>query len=203
MSKKGEIEINEIFIVLLLLVSVLAAVWVSGNSSYSEDRIVQVTDDSISEFLDEELSDASQYFYESNPEGEFNIYTYKWAPISMDDPPDAEPPPIPGDATIPNNPALFDGKYLYEIRGFGVKVFERIDEEQPVDIEAAAVFVNNSDTMDNYYNTQESFTTRFYDFYTVRHVLENCHVRNYDDSLTESGNFIRTYYIHCNVIWEP
>ena len=203
MSKKGEIEINEIFIVLLLLVSVLAAVWVSGNSSYSEDRIVQVTGDSIGEFLDSQLYTASQYFYESNPDGDYDIYTYKWAPIDMDEAPDAEPPPVPGDATIPNYPTLFDGKYLYEIRGFGVKVFERTDAEQPVDIEAAAVFVNTSDTMDNYYDTQESFMVRFYDFHTVRHVLENCNVRDYKDSITESGNFIGTYYIHCNVIWEP
>ena len=203
MSKKGEIEINEIFIVLLLLVSVLAAVWVSGNASYSDDNVVKVTDASIGEFLDEQLYTASQYFYESNPDGDYDIFTYKWAPIPMDEPPDAEPPPVPGDATIPNDPTLFDGKYLYEIRGFGVKVFERIDAEQPVDIEAVAVFVDSSDTMNGYYNTQESFTVRFYDFYTVRHVLENCHVRNYKDSITESGTFIRTYYIHCNVIWEP
>ena len=203
MSKKGEIEINEIFIVLLLLVSVLAAVWVSGNASYTDDRVVKVTDATISEFLDEQLNIASQYFYESNPDGDYDIFTSKWAPIAMDDPPDAEPPPIPGDATIPTNPTLFDGKYLYEIRGFGVKVFERIDAEQPVDIEGVAVFVNTSDTMDNYYKTQESFTVRFYDYYTYRYVLENCHVREYKDSITESGNFIRTYYIYCNVIWQP
>ena len=204
MSKKGEIEINEIFIVLLLLVSVLAAVWISGNNSYSDKNLVKVTDADMNQFLDDQLYTASEYFYAANPDGEFNIYTYKWASVDMNSPPDAEPLPIPGaDATIPNNPTLFDGKYLYEIRGFGVKVFERTDVEQPVDIEAAAVFVNTSDTMDGYYKTQESFTVRFYDSHTIRHVLENCHVRSYRDSITESGNFIRSYYIHCNVIWEP
>ncbi len=205
MSKKGDVEINEIFIVLLLLVGVLAAVWVATeNTSYDEGRIVKVTGDSIGELIDEGLYVSSEYFYSTHSEGDYKISTHRWALIDMDEAPDAEPKPVAYayGSDIPNNPVLFEGKYLYEIRGFGAKIYERTDAEEPMDIEAVAIFLGTSNTMDEYYEDQESFMIRFYEENTQREILENCNIQDYKDAITESGTFIRFYYIHCSVIWE-
>lgn len=205
MSKKGDVEINEIFVVLLLLIGVLAAVWVATeNSTYNEERVVKVSGESIGELIDQGLYTASEYFYETHTDGDYMIDTHRWAVVDMDQPPDAEPKPVSYSegVTIPNNPVLFDGKYLYEIRGFGTKIYERTDKEEPIDIEAVALFMGTSDTMDGYYESQERFTVRFYQENTQRQILENCGIQSYKDMVTQSGTFIRFYYIHCNVIWE-
>jgi len=203
MTKKGDVEITEIFIVLLLLVGVLTSVWIATENSGYEEKQVKVTDKTIGELIDDGISEASENFYATNPDGDFRIDTYRWSVLDMSDLPDAEIQgiPYPDGATIPNYPVLFDGKYLYEIRGFGAKVFERTDKEQPIDVEGAAIFLGTSETMDEYYETESTFDIKFYTYSTERKLLENCTVDYYTDSITTGGSFLRTYFLHCSVIW--
>ncbi len=194
MEKKGDIEISEMFIVLLLLVGVLTAVWIVG---WQEE--IPVTDKSTDELLDDGLKSASEYFYQSHPEGDYIITTHKWSLGNINDPPDSIP--YTENMTVPEFPVLFDGTFLYGTRGFAAKIYERVDEVEPMAIECAAVFIEGSDTMDDYYRDEESFMIRFYTYYKERKLLEDCIITSYGDSMTEEGTFVRTYHIHCNVIW--
>jgi len=199
--RKGEFEINEMFIVLLLLIGVLAAMWVAGETGFSEEKQVKVTNKTMEELLGDGLAQAAENFFKANPtaQGNYLIKSEIWSFGPMEKPPDYIP--NSENISIPNYPVLFDSKYLYEIRGFGAKVYERTDKEQPVDIRCFAIFLGKSDTLDNYYTTRKEFQIMFYTHNTERKLLENCTVDSYKDQLTEKGNLIRTYYMHCNVIW--
>ncbi|NYZ77670.1 hypothetical protein H0O02_05160 [Candidatus Micrarchaeota archaeon] len=199
MSKKGELEINEMFITLLLLIGIMTAVWVAGGSVFSEQTQVQVTDKSVGGLIDENLALVSEDFYTNNPQGDYRIDVQEWSLGPMGQPPDYVP--NSENMSIPGYPVLFGDRYLYEIRGFGAKVYERTDQEQPIDIECFAVFLGKSDTLDGYYANQGTFEIKFYTHYTERKLLESCQVYAYKDAVTKGGNLIRTYYMHCNVIW--
>ena len=201
MSKKGDIEINEIFIIILLLMGVLTSVWIATeNTSYSEERQVKVTDQNTGELIVEGLEKASEYFYLTHPEGDYLITPHEWALGEMDEPPDSIP--YSDEMEIPTRPVLFEGKFLYGIRGFGAKIYERTDVAEPMSVECVAIFLGSSDTLNEYYSDRESFMIRFYTFNTTRQILENCFIHSYKDAVTQHGNLIRNYYIHCNVIWE-
>lgn len=199
MSRKGEFEINEMFIVILLLVGVLTAVWITGETGFNEKDQVQVTTKSIGALVDDGLAQAAQNFYVKNPSGNYRIDTQEWTLSSLNQAPDYI---SSSDATsIPTYPVLFDGKYLYEIRGFGAKAYERTDQAQPVDIECFAIFLGTSDTLNNYYSSGKGFEIKFYTYTTDIKLLENCVVESYQDAMTQNGNLLRTYYMHCNVVW--
>lgn len=197
MSRKGDVEISEVFIVLILLVSVFAAVWIAGNSPIGE---VEVTSKNTGEFVKDGLEEASKYFYRTHPHGDYNITTHIWSLGSRLEPPDSIP--HSENMTIPDYSVFFDGRFLYDIRGFGAKVYERYDEVEPMAIEAVAVFLGTSETLDRYYENEETFMIRFYKYNTERRLLEDCIVHSYSDSMTENENLVRSYYIHCNIIWE-
>ncbi len=200
MSKKGDLEINEIFIILLLLMGMMAAVWIAGESGYSESTQVKVTDKSTGELLDDGIEELSDYFYSTHAEGDYIIETHKWSLGNMNAPPDSIP--HSENISIPLYPVLFNGRYLYEIRGFAAKVYERTDAAVPTDIECLAIFLDTSDTLDEYYANNETFEIKFYTYYKEKKFLEGCHVNSHKDAITKNGTFIRTYYMHCNLIWD-
>ncbi len=199
MSKKGDLEISEVLIVFLLLIGMIAAVWIAtGDGGYSESAQVKVTDDSVGGLLDEGLEVLTQEFYRETTEGNYNITIDKWALGNINSPPDSIPVKT---IAVPTYPVLFNGRFLENIRGLGVKTYERTDQAEPPDIKVVAIFVEGSDTLDEYYKDGEDFTMKYYTYYTERRYMEGCHVKSGFTSITETGTFLKTYYINCNLVW--
>ncbi len=199
MSKKGDLEISEVLVVFLLLVGMMTAVWVAtGEGGYNETDQVKVTDESVGELLDDGLAVLTQEFYDETTEGNYNISIDKWALGDINEPPDSIPVKT---IAVPTYPVLFNGRFLENIRGLGVKTYERTDEAQPDNIKVVAIFLEGSDTVDGYYESGETFDMKYYTYYTERRYMEGCHVRSFFNSMTESGTILKTYYINCNLVW--
>jgi len=200
MSKKGDLEISEVLVVFLLLIGMMAAVWVATGEGgiYNESAQVKVTDESVGQLLDDGLEVLTQEFYRETAHGNYNISIDRWSLGDMNAPPDSIPAQT---LSVPTYPVLFNGRFLEDIRGLGVKTYERTDTAEPPDIKIVAIFLESSDTLDGYYRTGEEFNMKYYTYYTERRYMEGCHVKSYFDSMTTSGTILRTYYMECNLVW--
>lgn len=200
MSKKGDLEISEVLVVFLLLIGMMAAVWVAtGEGGYGESTQVKVTDETVGELIDDGIAALTQEFYKETTEGNYTITLDKWALGSMDSPPDSIPVRT---IAVPTYPVLFEGRFLENIRGLGVKKYQRTDVIEPADIKVVVIFLEGSDTVDSYYENDDEFHMKYYTYSTERRYMEGCHVNSYFDSMTVNGTLLRTYYIHCNLVWE-
>jgi hypothetical protein len=199
MSKKGDLEISETLVVFLLLIGMIAAVWVAtGEGGYNESAQVKVTDESVGELLNDGLAVLTQEFYEETEEGNYTITVDRWALGEMDEPPDSIPV---GTIAVPAYPVLFNGRFLENIRGLGVKTYERTDVAEPQDIKVVAIFLEGSDTVDKYYEDNEEFHMKYYTYSTERRYMEGCNVNSFFSSMTANGTLLKTYYIECNLVW--
>ncbi len=186
--KKGDFEVNEMFVVFLILVGIVAAA-----------IVLQVSTDSVGEILDRSVPKLDDKFYKETPNGEFKIYTYKWSLDGLDKTPDETA--YNTDMTVPHYPTLLDGRFPINLRGAVIKVFERQDEAVPPNIKIAMIQLGNSSLSYEWGLNESSFNMSFYDYRHEKQYIENCHVYDSAGETTTKGTGYRLFYVSCNLIW--
>lgn len=186
--KKGDFEVNEILVVFLIIVGIVAAA-----------IILQVSTNSVGEILDSSIEKLDEQFYKETPDGEFKIYTYKWSLDGLDKVPDETP--YNTEMTVPHYPTLVGGRFPINLRGAVIRVFERQDEAVPTNVKIAAIQLGTSSLSEEWGLDESNFNMSFYDYQHERQLVENCYVYNSTSDVTTKGTDYRIFHITCNLIW--
>ena len=186
--KKGDFEVNEIFVVFLIIAGIVAAA-----------VIIQVSTDSVGEILENSIDKLDKQFYRETPNGEFKIYTYKWSLDGLDKVPDETP--YNTEMTVPHYPALLNGRFPINLRGALIRVFIRQDETVSPNVKIALIQLGNSSLSEEWGLNESSFNMTFYDYHTIRRTVENCFIYNSTSETTAKGTDYRLFYVSCNLIW--
>jgi len=186
--KKGDFEVNEMFVVFLIIVGIVAAA-----------VILQVSTNSVGEILEDSIDVLDAKFYKETPNGEFRIYTYKWSLDGLDKVPDETP--YNTDMTVPDYPTLLNKRFPIDLRGALIRVFKRQDETAPDNIKIALIQLGNSSLSEEWGLDESNFNMSFYDYRHERQLVENCHVYNSTYDVTTKGTDYGLFYISCKFMW--
>lgn len=105
-SHKGELELGEVFVVLLMFMGILAGSMYLGNQKLQS---VQEDDRTVGDLLEGGLIEIENAFNRGVTDGDFDVTTYRWMIGKKSDKPDEVPLGSEGRMTAD---VLFNGHYI-------------------------------------------------------------------------------------------
>ncbi|MFH1222703.1 MAG: hypothetical protein V1492_06500 [Candidatus Micrarchaeota archaeon] len=181
--KKGELEIDEIFVIFLLLIGIVTASIVVSNTQKTGD------------ILGKAMGELTAQFYKENPTGQYTTSVYTWSLSGQDKMIDDVP--YGTEMTVPDDAVLIDDRFPINMRAAEFRVAERKDVTEPFHIQVAVVAVGNNTPFTEWTPFDKTnFNMSFYDDAKVRKTLEYCSV--YDAKVYPA---YVVYYAKCLIIW--
>ncbi|MFH0738096.1 MAG: hypothetical protein V1827_05440 [Candidatus Micrarchaeota archaeon] len=226
--EKGHVEFGELFVIVLLLVGLATAVMLltdgnlgvqasaaqeaphkelsqsaSAQEPASEDRpqdapAYPATDLSVGELLDEGLARADSRFYNTDPDGDYEIRSYRWAMDKLDLAPDSIPLK---ENDFRASPVRFDGRYDDALRAFAFKTYQKPELRSPPQIYGTAVFLSSETPFDVYASGQEPFTITYDPHPERSQDIEGCVVISSSIMSTGSGAVFKVHDVSCKVMY--
>lgn len=196
--KKGDLELGEIVVVLLLLVGVMAGSMYLGAM---EETLPNQDNRTMGEILVQGRLELDDAFYSEIEDGDFRIRTHEWMIGEKTDAPDTVPL---GQEKRLISEILFDDTYVESIRGFTFKVYtptSTINEEKHTRIKAFAVFLDEETIFDDHFANSTKFNFDYFPYPVSRKDVENCEVVSSNTYMTENETVFKTYFFDCTFIW--
>jgi|GEM_PF-5616655 len=195
-THRGELELGEVFIILLLFVGIIA-----GSMYLGTERLHSIPEDdrTTMQILNGGLDSIERSFLQEVVAGDYDIKVYRWVIGKSSDKPDAVPLGEEGRLTAD---ILFNGTYINSVRGLGFKVYTPTAIDTKTRIMFVGVFLNHTTPMDEWLKDDSEFSVRYFPYPTFDNVFEGCHVRASDIYRTAEDNVFRTYYFDCAYSWE-
>jgi hypothetical protein len=152
----------------------------------------------VGTLLDEGVSRADSRFYKDDPDGDYDIDTFRWAMGTFDDAPDSIP--LKKD-DFRASLIRFDGRYDDGLRGFAFKTFQKKLLESPPTIYGTALFLSELDPFDAYAASGTAFSIQYDPHPERSQILDGCIVISTSVMRTESGAVFKTHDISCSIMY--
>ncbi|MFH1394136.1 MAG: hypothetical protein ABII71_05375 [Candidatus Micrarchaeota archaeon] len=197
-SRKGELELGEVFVVLLMLVGVLAGSMYLGNQQLHS---IQEDDRTIGDLLEGGLIEIGDSFLDEVVSGNYDVTAYRWMIGKKDDVPDEVPLGSEGRMTAD---ILFNGGYIDSVRGLAFKIYAPTDDspDPKTRIRFYGVFLNYTTPMDQWLEDDTEFTVDYFPYPMDRRFMEGCHVQSSGMYRTADDTVFKTYFFECSVVWQ-
>ncbi len=157
--------------------------------------VIQQTNESIGQLLDDGLSRGGLRFKALNSSLDYDIASYRWQMSnSSTDAPDA----IPLKANdIRASEVRFPDHYIDSLRGFAFTSYEPKQLAGPMKLYGVAVFLANSTQLDD----SPYFNATYDPSPMLSQTLEGCMVIQANQTVSPDGNPIRIYDFSCKLIY--
>jgi len=167
----------------------------SFNSSVSSPNVsINITNETTSQLIDDGIARAMARFA-NNPQHTLYVsVSYPWS-IQGNITPDSIPIK---QNDLRTSAMLFNGRYIDSLRGFGLVVNTPSPEIiAPQVIEATAIFLANSTSLDTFASSGGTFTIKYEPYPSGSQYIENCRIVADMDLVSTNGSAYKIYDFDC------
>lgn len=204
--EKGHMGLRELSVLALLIIGLTTAVFLITDGIPTAGPMEQAvpaqdvtlqTESTLGELFEQAMARADSRFYDTDPNGTYDIRTYRWALPSLDEKPDAIP--------IKQNdlraaPVRFNDRYDDGLRGFAYRTYQRANLTSPPLIIGTAVFISDPDMLDSYLQSGQAFDIRYDPHPQRSQILEDCSIIS-SSTMTSSGTPVKVYDVACRIVY--
>ena len=198
--------LRELSVLALLIIGLTTAVFLitdgiptAGPMQQAVPQQVDVqTESSLGEIFEQAMARADSRFYDTDPNGTYDIRSYRWALPSLDEQPDTIP--------IKQNdlraaPVRFNDRYDDGLRGFAYRTYQRANLTGPPLIIGTAVFISDPDMLESYHQSGQAFDIRYDPHPERSQILEDCSIIFSSSMSASSGTGVKVYDVVCRIVY--
>lgn len=193
--KKGDLELGEIIVVLLLLVGVM-----TGSMYLGVMAKAQIPQDNrtMSEMMKEGRMSLDDSFYSEITDGNYKILSYEWMIGNLNETPDRIEL---GKEKRMISEILFNGTYVESLRGFTFKSYVPTAIDKQPRVKAFGIFINETNVFDRYLEDGNTFSFEYFPYPVDRKKAEGCKVVSAKMYRTANDTIFKTYTFDCDYLW--